>query len=337
MSPADARSRALSLPLLGAGRAQAAQALADLVDADQLDPPLALRRAALLRSAGSPRASAALSAAARLARRADDARSVVQAELWLVRWRLEDAAKTPPGVPDLPPALAEDAELQADHALALALFDPARARTCWDLALARLPQPARDHDRLGLLERYAATERDGGDRARARQHLRAALALTRSHDARVEGARISLHLGLLLLESGERAQAAEQLQAALDHGAPGSWERVAAASTLFPLRLEAGPPMAAARTAGLLMEAARARHNFIALADGAMGLSTCRYLQGDLPGAIDELLGTAEACRAAGVEAAVNLIKGRLAELRHEAGPEVFDAALAEAVGRRQG
>ncbi|RME22524.1 MAG: hypothetical protein D6798_15610 [Deltaproteobacteria bacterium] len=329
--PPALRAVALEGSLLGPGFEAAAQALTTLSEAGALDPPLALRRAALVHLAGSPRDRQALEVALHMAREAGDLRTAAQALLWQIRWGVESGAPKPAQVPRLPRGLADDPELDADLALVEALCDPPRARACQQRALQALPSPSRDHDRLEVMVQLAATERDGGDLSRARHWLQAALDLARHHDAARAAVPVRLALGLLELEAGDRAAAAAALAPAVAQGDPEQVEVLAAASILLALHVDAGRGEAGLAAAEALERCAEARGNAIARADAAIGRSTCLLLQGHRDAAIRTLLDAAVDAHQAAHEAATHLLRARLAELRHALGASAFDEAIAAA------
>lgn len=327
------RGIALGHSLLGSGLEAVGRALTVLVEADALDPPLALRRAALLHLAGSPRDRQALAQALELARSRQDLRSAAQALLWQLRWGLESGGPIPPEPPRLPASLADDAELVADLALVEALSDPPQARACQERALRVLPSPARDHDRLDVMVQLACTERDGGDLSRARQWLHDALTLAHHHAAARASVPVSLTLGLLELEAGDRDAAAAALKPAIALGSPEQLEVLAASSALLALHLDAGRFDEGLAVADVLDLCARARDHALARADAAIGRSTCLLRLGRRDPAVAELLRAVLEASRSGVDAAVNLLRARLAELRVELGAESFATALAAASG----
>lgn len=332
MTPEGARRVAGELPLLGPARDRVRAALAALASEATLPPRLLLRVADLARLDGDPDAGRRLEAAVAAAEAAGDALTAWLGRVQRARWAVEDGGA--PAALARPAAVALDGEVRAEEALYEAVSAPRRAREAWGRALEGLPRPARDHDRLAVLEILAQAEREVGDRAAARKHLAAAAALARDHDSPADALRVELLLATLLLESGQADAALPPLTRCLALSPPGSWQRLAAAAPLAALQLAAGELAGAEATARLQVEAARARGNWLAAADGAMTLADCALRRDALVDGVSLLLTTATEARAAGNEAAVSLLKARLAELRQEVGPARFDPALA-AAGRR--
>jgi hypothetical protein len=217
------------------------------------------------------------------------------------------------------PALAGDVAL----ARAAAGFGDARAEL--EAALAALPSPARDHDRLDARLDLAERLLRGAGAAAARAHLADALAIGRRHDAAEAVSVAAGTLAALALEAGHPTEAAPLLDEALAaaEALDDDLGRVAHGTVRAALCLAAGDPAHAARVAGVVASAARRRNNWIAVADAILTQSCAD----PLPAAVERLVRGGRELQSVS-EAAANLLAARLGELRAAHG-EVFEAAFA--------
>lgn len=227
--------------------------------------------------------------------------------------------------------------LFADHRLSLAACGHPDARRLWEEALPRLPSPARDADRLGVLLGLGILARGGGDSARARQRWEAALKLAQEHGDERERLRVGALLGNLLVEVGMPREAEPRLREVVqiaEHLGEGL-VLLAEGTVLLALELGRQDWPAAEATAARCAAVASARNNPAAIADAAIARAACRLGQQDPPGAIRALWDAANLLRQRGSLAGLNLIRARLAELRVQLTPEVFDPLWAAvATGR---
>ena len=174
----------------------------------------------------------------------------------------------------------------------------------------------------------------GGDSATARSLYRRALDLAEHHGDGDATLMLALRLGTLLLELGQPVDAAAPLRRALElgHTRADSLVVVTAGLLLGGLALGRGDWTEAEACGQATLDAGRVRRAWLAVADGAMTIATARVKHGRLGDAVSGLLQTAEELRREGATAAQNLVKARLAELRHGAGAADFDAAMRAAL-----
>lgn len=177
----------------------------------------------------------------------------------------------------------------------------------------------------------AEAARSGGDAGTARALLR-----RETRQAPWNG-EAWLRLGLAALEAGDRDEAATALTEAWAFAAQDTWAGVVVGTVLSALRLDQGDRAGAVEVAARLAEAARHRHHPLALAAATITQVAAAHPPGAgpdaLPAAVEALVRAALELRQQGAEAAVNLVKARLAELRAGADPRDFDRALARAAG----
>jgi hypothetical protein len=94
---------------------------------------------------------------------------------------------------------------------------------------------------------------------------------------------------------------------------------------LCPMYLSQEAWSAAEHTADIMLVAGARRANWFAVVDGHITRSTLSLIHGDAAAAISRLVRAAVHLRELVPAAAINLLKGRLAELRHHLGTEAFD------------
>ena len=88
----------------------------------------------------------------------------------------------------------------------------------------------------------------------------------------------------------------------------------------------------AEQLADIMLVAGARRANWYAVVDGHITRSTLSLIQGDPAGAISRLVRAAVHLRELVPAATINILKGRLAELRHCLGNESFDGHYREAM-----
>lgn len=219
--------------------------------------------------------------------------------------------------------------LAADLALARVAAAPSPSREHLEDALARLPSPARDHDRLTAHLVLAELLTAGADRVRARVELEAAVELSRRHDDGVAQIRCLTLLGAHLMEIGLADEAEPPLRAAftLAVARNDDLSTVLLGSLLAALYQARGAWAEADAVARPARGAAERRHNWIGVADASLTLAGTSAWIGDRPAAVTLLLEVGGQLAERGAEAALNLIKARLAELRGEWGEVEFALA----------
>ena len=103
-------------------------------------------------------------------------------------------------------------------------------------------------------------------------------------------------------------------------------------SLLCPMYMSQEAWTEAERLADIMLVAGARRANWYAVVDGHITRSTLSLIRGDPEGAIGRLVRAAVHLRELVPAAAINILKGRLAELRHHLGNETFDAHYREAM-----
>jgi hypothetical protein len=203
-------------------------------------------------------------------------------------------------------------------------------------AVGQLPSPSRDADRVEAWRVAGERSADGGDPLGAARCFQQALELARRHDDAEQRCGLAVLLAHLHLQGGQVALAAPLLAEAVELAAALGDDLVLAAegSILAAIRLEAGDLDGAVHVATASADAAMRRGNWIGHVDGAITAASCLDAAGARVEALLHLLSAAGRARNAGAEAAVNLARGRLGELRAAWGAEAFDAPFAEAVDR---
>jgi tetratricopeptide (TPR) repeat protein len=145
-------------------------------------------------------------------------------------------------------------------------------------------------------------------------------------------------LGLLHLEQGQTTKAQPHFEAALKTARreEDDLNTVLNSSLLCAIYMNQDDWARAGETAdGLLIAGAR-RANWFAVVDGHITRSTLLLLDGDTVGAISRLVRAAIHLRELVPAAAINVLKGRLAELRFSLGPTEFDRHYQAAMSAQQ-
>lgn len=328
MSAAALRELA-GTPLLGAGRERAAGLLAALGPADAPEWLIQGWTGVLLFHSSRLGAVERLLAAVRGAEDAGERQEALRFALYAAR-ALAAVGRAASGealLEPLLPALEASPALAADLRLTRAALGQGEVRRHWEEALARLPSPARDADRLEALLGLGVLARGGGDATRARRCWTAALALAAAHGDARERLRLSALLGNALVEAGLLVEAEPVLADAVALAAAQDEALIllAEGTVLAALQLRREAWAEAEATALRLAEAARRRNNLPAIADAAITRSSARLGQGDARGAVLALWEAARVLGERGSQAGMNLVKARLAELRVQLGPATFD------------
>lgn len=340
--PQDPAARQLlELPLMGAGLARAEQLLQDL-DHSALSAADAWHartvEGRILSRRGDERAVELLADAGQEAARAGDRTEELRLALWTAS------------------ALAACGRGEAARALLAEVIDVARTLPAlgfeWRLAEARcghpdarqlaldamshIPSPARDADRFDGWRLAGALAMDGGDPLGAGRAWHEAAQLARRHGAQADLMPVATLLAHLRLQTGQVRQAAALLIEATAIAAELGDDLTMAAegSILAAIQLEDQDWAAAAATARQANAAALRRGNWMGFVDASITIAACLDQQGARSDGLLELLTAAGRARSAGAEAAVNIVRARLGELRAELGAEAFDAPFQAAVAR---
>ncbi len=225
-------------------------------------------------------------------------------------------------------AAADHPSLAGDAALTEAFVELGDVRDNLGRALALLPSPARDHDRLEAHLRLGEALRAGGDRSRAEPQLLAAWELAQRHE---DGPGI-VHTGVVLaglrLSMGQRAAARPIVQAASRWASADALAAQALGTVAIALAIEAEDWAEVEQQADQIEAAACARQSPLGRADAGIARSVARCARGEATAAVQGLLVLGGALAEEGHAAALNLVKARLGELRSQMGAEAFDPLL---------
>jgi tetratricopeptide (TPR) repeat protein len=240
--------------------------------------------------------------------------------------RLEELLERDPG--------AEDPQ-DPDWHLASAETGRGDARYHLSRSLELLGSPERDHDRAWVHLRLGSQLHQGRDRVAAARHFRAALALGRQHHDAVLSHHAGQLLAHLLFEGGQAAEAEpllrESQREALDLG--DDLSLVSTSSLLAALALGRRDWEAAWEHALMEERAALRRQNWLAIADALITQSTCLCAEDKLGEALRLILRGLDDLDGRGADAAANLLRARLMELRMGQGQERFDPLWQELTG----
>ena len=180
----------------------------------------------------------------------------------------------------------------------------------------------------------AAALHDGADTVGAEHALHGALELAREYaDPRAEIAsrtRIALHL----INRGLVIAAQPHLEAALSlaRKEEDDLSTVILSGLLCPMYMNQEAWPEAEQLADVMLVAGARRANWYAVVDGHIIRSTLSLVYGDPAAAISRLVRAAVHLRELVPAAAINILKGRLAELRHHLGNDAFDGHYREAM-----
>lgn len=324
-TPAAALDAAERTPAVGRGiaslEAACLRVARSLAEHPALGPRLTLQLGRLARAQQAPQAVRLLARAAAALQEAGDAPRQQEARIELAmalgdRGDLDRAAEALSPVPRAHPRLPA----------ALALLSPEP-----DLVALQAALPgAHPDDRIALLRALARAADRGGDRHHAAGALAEAVALAAAHGADGLTLDLAIEALALSLEAGDLPRGLDLARGAL--AAAQALEDdvacIAVGSTLAALCLQTGALDEAAEAAQVQARAAQRRGNPLALADAALTVSSALLAAGRDTEAVHHLVAAGGALRAENAVCAVNLIKGRLGELRDALGAERFDAAL---------
>jgi tetratricopeptide (TPR) repeat protein len=331
-------------PLLGAGKTRAMD-LADQI-ANAVDPnkrPEVALRLLIRRFKAHPEAaqSAAQLATAEAWAKSeglDQLASHIQL-LWCRQVALTSPEAVPRSILDAAiDAVRDDPSMGAVWRLALAAMEPVKARALREEALDLLPRPAEDKEHIEVHLELASAAAAGADQAQAERHLEQAMLIAEEHKDTKYICRCASRLGLQWLSRGRPDVATPWLQRALAmaQSREDDLQIVIHASLLSAIWLEQGELEKATETADVLLVAGARRGNWFAVVDGHINRSTISMLTGHPTEAIERLVRAVVRLRELIPAAAVNLLKGRLAEIRYQMGSESFDQHYSAAVAANQ-
>lgn len=330
----NAVETAESIPLLGRTRTEAIEqidtVLADL-DPDRF-PALCLRLIArrFLAHSVTPESLEQLSIAEQWAsaEQADSERVRLQL-LWcaFVGRRFPEAIPTP-----ILDQAVETAKTRGQFAvewrLARASIDPDRASALRREAVALMPTPADDALRITTLLDLADDLTRGSDEQGAIRAIDEAVAIAQAHDDTDRMCQTLLRKALTLLNSGRTRAATEPLSESFALACQNQDDLTAiiAGIPLSAIHVAGGNLAEARRIANRMLVSGARRANWFAVVDGHVTLSSIHRMEGDDIQAIAQLVRAVIRLRELVPGAALNILKGRLAELRNEIGPHAFDA-----------
>ncbi len=214
---------------------------------------------------------------------------------------------------------------RTDWLLARAWTGPMDAERLLEEALELIPGH-RDHDRLAALLLLGDLYETGGDPYRARRCLEQALVVAQTHGADRRTCRVSALLAGLLLRSGDPQGAHEHVLRAVERAiaADDSLVLLSQTTVLAALQLGQGAWQDLLATTALQLDCARQRNNPAAMADAALSRATACFALQEPGQAFAVLLRVGQQLQAAGEVRALNLLRARLAELRHKLGAQRF-------------
>ena len=332
------------LPLLGPSRAEARAMIAKLalrIDPD-LHPELALRVLIrrFLSAPVTPESSAQLSEAEHWAK--SENLTLPGLEIQLI-WCAAVGRSHPDAVDQhiLQQAVSQAEKLNVfavERSLALAACDAEHADTHLCLAISLM-----DHQKWAARLKFAWVDladakSRGADPSGAFEALHHARELAQHHQDPASLILTHTRIGLLHLEAGQIAKATPHIETAMAvaKAEEDDLTIVLTSTLLCAIYLNRDERQKTGETADGLMIAGARRANWFAVVDGHITRSTLLLLDGDQVGAIQRLVRAAIHLRELVPAAAINLLKGRLAELRYTLGPSVFDRHYAAAMAAQK-
>lgn len=175
---------------------------------------------------------------------------------------------------------------------------------------------------------------DGADTAGAERALHSALDLAILYADPASEIEARTRLALHLINRGLASASQEHLEKALSLARveEDDLSTVTISSLLCPMYMSQEAWTEAESLADIMLVAGARRANWYAVVDGHITRSTLSLIHGDPEGAIGRLVRAAVHLRELVPAAAINILKGRLAELRHHLGNETFDEHYREAM-----
>ena len=222
----------------------------------------------------------------------------------------------------------------AEWRLAMAAVERKNGLVLREQALTFLTEPGTEHDQLQVHLELADDRLNGSDSRGALQHLLKAHELATAHQDPAQLSTCATRLGLYQIDRGTPNMAQPYLEEALAlaRSQDDDLQIVPLATFLSTIYLGTDDDDNAAKMGDLLLVSGARRANWFAVVDGHIVRSSLSLKLGDTTGAIDRLVRAILRLRELVPGAAINLLKGRLAELRHELGAAVFDEHYQRAI-----
>ena len=217
--------------------------------------------------------------------------------------------------------------LDAEWRLAMAAVHPNRNIELREEALSHLSQVSDIHHQLQVHMELATDRMHGADSDGAFAELSAALHIAeKQQDPEALGV-CATRIGLHHLQRGRTTEARPHLEHALTlaQDSADDLNIVMLATLLSAIYLQANEPKATANMADLLLISGARRGNWFAVVDGHITHSSLSLLFGNNAEAVERLVRACLRLRSLVPAAAINLLKGRLSEIRSTLGAEEFD------------
>ena len=334
-----------SLPLLGATRLHAIE-IADTLSLEinpDLQPNLALRLL-IRRFLAQPNHAdtlAQLSTAEAWATAEGEALLALKLQLIWCRYvglTDPDAVPRPLLNAAIEHAKKEDT-LEAEWRLALATVDHGNGLNLRKDALNYIHGPDTVHERLRVHMELADDHMNGSDAEGALKHLEAAYSIAMTHHDPEQICACGTRIGLHYIDRGQPTKATAYLEQALAiaESENSDLDIVINATLLSALYFHGQQLSLAAKMADILLVSGARRANWFAVMDGHILHSTLLLMEGNTAEAISRLVRAVLNLRQLVPSAAINILKGRLAELRQEVGSDVFDMHHEQALQAHSG
>jgi len=229
--------------------------------------------------------------------------------------------------------------LEAEWRLALAVGHPDRASALRQDALPLLEKPADDAVRIQTMLDLADDYSRGSADDAALDMLARAVDLADQYPTSPLLCESLIRLSFALLLRGKRTHALPVLQRAYAVSCElhDDLSIVMTGASLAAIRLDEGATVAAKRIAEQMLVSGARRGNWFAVVDAHITLSAVHLTNQRPTDAIAQLLQAVVGLRDLVPAAALNILKGRLAELRSELGAQAFDNHYSVAVRQRSG
>jgi len=215
-----------------------------------------------------------------------------------------------------------------ERLLALAACHPEDADVYLQEVIPLMSEPCWAHLLFMSWLDLAAVRFRGADTNGGRAALESALSVAESYSDQEALITTNTRLGIHLLEVGLTGTAQPHLEAGLASAieVEDDLHIVILSSLLCAMYIQQDERARAATTADALLISGARRANWFAVVDGHITRSTLLVLDGDTSGAINRLVRAVMHLRELVPAGAINILKGRLAELRYELGASQFDA-----------